>query len=102
MLGLMTILAAGIAQQPRVEVKQGPKGPDAVVLSIPVLVTDLAMHFVTGLDKTNFRVFEGKTEQAITRFSGADAPLTVGIVFDTSGSKWATNSGGRARRSRNF
>ncbi len=46
-------------------------------------------RFVTGLDKENFKLFEDKVEQEITQFSSEDAPLSVGIVFDTSGSMGA-------------
>jgi len=41
---------------------------------------------VTGLEKENFRIFEDKVEQDISQFSSEDAPLSVGIVFDCSGS----------------
>ena len=45
--------------------------------------------FVTGLDKENFKLTEDKVDQEITQFSSEDAPLSVGIVFDTSGSMGA-------------
>lgn len=96
-LGLITILItilitslSGLAQQSAVDVKHVTEirglQPGTPFVSIPVLVTDVAMHFVTGLDQGNFKVFEGKSEHVITRFSRAGAPLSVGIVFDTSGS----------------
>ena len=59
---------------------------DTTVVQIPVTVTDQLNRFVTGLDKENFRVFEDKAEQKVSYFSSEDAPLSVGIVFDTSGS----------------
>jgi VWFA-related protein len=43
-------------------------------------------RFVTGLEKENFKIFEEKKEQEIAQFSSEDAPLSVGIVFDCSGS----------------
>ncbi len=43
-------------------------------------------RFVLGLEKKNFRLFEGDAEQTITHFSGEDAPLSVGLLVDTSGS----------------
>jgi Ca-activated chloride channel family protein len=52
-------------------------------------VTDPLSRFVTGLEKEDFRVFEDKVEQQITQFSSEDVPLSVGIVFDTSGSMGA-------------
>ena len=59
---------------------------DTTVIQIPVTVTDQLNRFVTGLDKENFRLFEDKAEQKVTYFSSEDSPLSVGIVFDTSGS----------------
>jgi VWFA-related protein len=41
---------------------------------------------VTGLEKENFKLIEDKKEQDIIQFSSEDAPLSVGIVFDCSGS----------------
>lgn len=62
---------------------------DTTLVLIPVAVTDPMSRFVTGLDKENFKLFEDKVEQDITQFSSEDAPLSVGIVFDTSGSMGA-------------
>ena len=59
---------------------------DTTVVLINVTVTDPLNRFVTGLEKENFRLFEDKGEQKITHFASEDAPLSVGIVFDTSGS----------------
>ncbi len=53
---------------------------------IPSTVTDTRNRFVLGLHKNDFRLFEDGEPQTITHFSGEDAPLSVGIVFDTSGS----------------
>lgn len=53
---------------------------------INVSVTDPLNRFVTGLEKENFRVFEDKVEQQIRSFSSEDAPISIGLVFDTSGS----------------
>jgi VWFA-related protein len=53
---------------------------------INVTVTDPLNRFVTGLEKENFRLFEDKIEQKISHFASEDAPLSIGLVFDTSGS----------------
>lgn len=53
---------------------------------INVTVTDPLNRFVTGLEKQHFRLFEDKVEQTITQFSSEDAPISIGLVFDTSGS----------------
>jgi Ca-activated chloride channel family protein len=59
---------------------------DTTLVVIPVTVTDPMNRFVLGLEKKDFSIFEDGTEQKITHFSGEDAPLSVGILFDTSGS----------------
>ena len=41
---------------------------------------------MTGLEKENFRLFEDKSEQKLVHFASEDAPLSIGLVFDTSGS----------------
>jgi len=59
---------------------------DSTLVLIPVTVTDPMNRFVTGLEKENFKVFEDKKEQEIKQFSSEDAPISVGVVFDCSGS----------------
>jgi len=59
---------------------------DTNVVLVPVTVTDPLNKYVTGLEKGDFRLFEDKNEQEIAYFGSDDAPLSVGLVFDTSGS----------------
>jgi VWFA-related protein len=53
---------------------------------IPVTVTDHHHRFVTGLDKDYFKLYDEKVEQTITHFAAEDAALSIGVVFDCSGS----------------
>jgi Ca-activated chloride channel homolog len=59
---------------------------DTTLVLIPASVTDPLNRFVLGLRKEDFHLFEDGAEQTITHLSGEDAPLSVGILFDTSGS----------------
>jgi VWFA-related protein len=59
---------------------------DANLVLIPVTVTDQHDRLITGLEKTHFKLFEDKVEQPITHFAMEDAPVSVAIVFDCSGS----------------
>jgi len=53
---------------------------------VPVSVTDGRQRLVTGLDQSNFQVLEGKKVQEIRHFSNEDAPVSLGVIVDTSGS----------------
>jgi Ca-activated chloride channel family protein len=53
---------------------------------VNVTVTDPYSRLVTGLDRENFKVFEDGVEQEISAFSSEDVPISIGLVFDMSGS----------------
>lgn len=53
---------------------------------IPVLVTDAADRPVTGLEREHFRLLDDRSEQTISHFTAEDVPVSVGLVFDSSGS----------------
>jgi Ca-activated chloride channel homolog len=75
--------------KPGAKLEVGPKANirvDSTLVLIPVTVTDPMNRFVTGLEKENFKVFEDKKEQEVLQFSSEDAPLSVGVIFDASGS----------------
>jgi Ca-activated chloride channel family protein len=59
---------------------------DVPLVLIPVHVTTPLGVSVTDLSKENFRVFEDGAEQQITHFASEDAPLSIGVLFDASGS----------------
>jgi len=108
LLGGGSLLAAGaedrkdpVAPQPRVNIE--PRAPkpapgaeaerrpanirvETQLVQINVTVTTPLSQVVTGMEKEHFRIFEDKTEQRIVSFSSEEAPLSVGLVFDVSGS----------------
>lgn len=59
---------------------------DSSLVLIPVQVTTAAGTSVTDLKKENFQLFEEGVEQTVTHFTKDDAPLSIGLLFDTSGS----------------
>lgn len=59
---------------------------DVDLVLLNATVTDSSNRFITGLQKDHFQVWEDKIEQDILYFSAEDVPLSVGIVFDISGS----------------
>ena len=69
----------------------GPAQDDKIQLqarlvSLTVTVSDSLGRFVTGLQQRHFQVFDDGVKQEIAHFSDDDAPLTLGIIFDVSGS----------------
>jgi Ca-activated chloride channel family protein len=92
------LLAGGLAAQqvtiaprPKPSTKEEilPKADirvNTTLVLIPVTVTDPLNRFVTGLEKENFKVAEDKVDQRIVSFSSEDAPISVGVIFDCSGS----------------
>ena len=66
-------------QQPRFRIKTN-------IVSLTVTVSDVNRRFVAGLKKEDFEVFDDKVKQDIALFSTADSPITLGIVYDVSGS----------------
>src|SRR5690348_14119237 len=59
---------------------------DTDLVLVPVLVTDHLDHAVFGLGREDFRVLDDNVEQRISHFAQEDAPVSVIVVFDTSGS----------------
>ena len=70
---------------------QNPPKDDKVTLgtdivNVTISVTDSYGRFVTGLGKDHFEVFDDKVKQQIAHFTDEDAPVSLGIVYDVSGS----------------
>jgi Ca-activated chloride channel family protein len=59
---------------------------DVDLALVNVTVTDPYNRLVTGLEQDNFRVFEDTLEQEIVSFSSEDVPISIGVIFDFSGS----------------
>ena len=59
---------------------------DVDLALVNVTVTDPFNRLVTGLDQDNFRVYEDNIEQEIVTFSSEDVPISIGVIFDFSGS----------------
>lgn len=75
--------------------KAGPERKDAPGKTIKIdvdrvqvytTVTDPYNRLVTGLEKEHFRVFEDNIEQEVLAFSSEDVPISIGVIFDMSGS----------------
>ncbi len=76
------------------DLKDAPKDTtafraDSTLVLVPVSVTDPSNRYVLGLEKDDLRLFEDGVEQKVTHFSNEDAPLSIGLLVDTSGSMGA-------------
>jgi VWFA-related protein len=68
---------------------------NAYVVLINATVLDRANRPVRGLTQDNFRIFQEKALQPITYFAEEEVPVSLAIVFDTSGSMNTNISGAR-------
>jgi Ca-activated chloride channel family protein len=94
--GLIGLLCATLClgqkknQDPKPDSLQKPALPsirvDIDLVLVNAAVTDSANRHVTGLQPEHFRLWEDKIEQQIEYFSVEDLPISVGIIFDVSGS----------------
>src|ERR1700683_98138 len=63
-----------------------PLKVDVDLVLVPVTITDPMNRLVTGLEKDNFELYEGGSKEDIKSFSSEDAPVSLGVIFDSSGS----------------
>src|SRR5438874_4655465 len=107
-IGLLLISASAFAQQPQDQVHIAPPAKpdpppqpeidpslkthtppmkvDVDLVLVNVTVTDPMNRLVTGLEKDNFQLLEGSKAEDIRHFSSEDAPISLGVIFDMSGS----------------
>ena len=72
--------------QPLVNTRTARLRVDASLVLVPMTVTDPLGRLVTGLEKENFQIFDNGVGQTIKSFSTDDTPISIGIIFDLSGS----------------
>jgi Ca-activated chloride channel family protein len=62
---------------------------DSTLVLIPVSVTDHSNRFVLGLRPADFQILEDDVPQKVVSLSGEDTPLSIGLLYDRSGSMGA-------------
>lgn len=75
--------------EPEIQTRPPSIRVDTNLVLINITVTDPLNRFVTGLEAEHFKVIEDKVEQKVATFASEDAPLSIGLVFDASGSMGA-------------
>ena len=71
---------------PALKTHTKPLKVDVDLVLVPATVTDPMNRLVTGLDLINFELYENGQRQEIRHFSSEDAPISLGVIFDMSGS----------------
>jgi Ca-activated chloride channel family protein len=79
--------AAKVAgMDPSLKTHTKPIKVDVDLVLVPVTITDPMNRLVTGLEKENFVLMDNGQKQEIRHFSSEDAPISLGVIFDMSGS----------------
>lgn len=90
-LALLMLLTAG-----EVEAQKAANAPTfrtgVEMVLVPITVTDHDGRTVEGLRADDFNIFDNRKPQKILSFSSDDAPSSVGLVLDVSGSMQQTFS----------
>ncbi len=91
----------GPEQSSRASEEPGQNSSKSIRVDVPLVLVNMTVtnpldRVVTGLEKENFRVFEDGKEQEILTLSSEDVPISIGIIFDMSGSM--SDKIGRARQ----
>jgi len=73
-------------EEPTLRTHTRPMKVDVDLVLVPVTITDPMNRLVTGLEKENFEVYDGSERQALKYFSSEDEPISLGVIFDVSGS----------------
>ncbi|MBI2678440.1 MAG: VWA domain-containing protein [Candidatus Koribacter versatilis] len=75
-----------VSSDPSLKTHTRPMKVDVDLVLVPVTITDDWNRLVTGLERDNFLLYEGKDQMDIRHFSNEDAPISLGVIFDVSGS----------------
>jgi Ca-activated chloride channel family protein len=76
----------GASGDPTLRTHTKPVKKDVDLVLVPVTITDPMNRLVTGLEKENFELTDNGRPQTIRHFSSEDAPISLGVIFDISGS----------------
>ena len=78
--------APDMPADPSLRTHTKPLRKDVDLVLVPVTITDPMNRLVTGLEKENFQLTDNGQQQQIRHFSSEDAPISLGVIFDISGS----------------
>jgi VWFA-related protein len=82
---------SGKKQAPNTPASQAPETAITVqsnVVNIDAVVTDQDGNIVTGLKRQNFKITDNGTEQQLTNFAPAEAPIMIVMLLEYSAGAW--------------
>lgn len=85
-LAALSIAALTVSTAQQAGSDAGESKQAAAAITLSVNVTDVKQNLVIDLQRGNFTVYEDDQLQEITSFSREDAPASIGILVDNSGS----------------
>jgi Ca-activated chloride channel family protein len=80
------LIARAQGQNPAPSPRDRTLRVDVDLVLVPTTVIDPFGRLVTGLEKGQFRVLEDNVEQELLHIWQEEAPISVGVIFDCSGS----------------
>jgi len=75
-----------LAQKPSSTAKTQTLKVDVDLVLVNATVSDSLGRMVTDLGREHFQLWEDKVEQKVEYFSAEDIPLSIGLIFDATGS----------------
>jgi len=82
----LVLALAGVRAQETAQTSPRFRSGSTELVVLPVAVTDRKGHFITDLPRDRFTVYDNGRRQEMSLFTSEDAPVTVGLVIDNSGS----------------
>jgi Ca-activated chloride channel homolog len=83
---LIILIAIGVRAQQESAAQPSFHSSSTELVVLPVTVTDKKGQFISDLSADRFAVYDNGRRQDVAFFTGEDAPVTVGLVIDNSGS----------------
>jgi Ca-activated chloride channel family protein len=92
LIAIPSLIVARAGRSPKPQANSADKGQnqtlkvDVDLVLVNATVTDPLNRYVSGLESEHFQIWEDKIEQKIAYFSSEDVALSLGMIFDVSGS----------------
>jgi VWFA-related protein len=82
----VVVFGAGAAARQSPSIAPSFRSTSTELVVLPVIVTDKQGRFIEDVAREQFAVFDNGRRQDVAFFTSEDAPVSIGLVVDTSGS----------------